>query len=133
MQPTPIALRLGTFFARINPAELGHGPFGWYPVHFDQRDASNPQSRFTLSQPDGERFLIRHDQSQAALGADATENSGDIHGQFYGKPNVGDGDYGGFEAWYGWTLGNSGIDIVLVQYDRDDGRYTSADLTVVEL
>lgn len=130
----PVALRMGQFFVRIDPAENGKGPFGWYPVHFDQKTPDNTQCRFTESTPhNDQRLLYRHDVSQAILGADATEFGTDICGQFYGKPNVSDGDSGGYENWNGWVLGSDGITIVLVEYNRDGAKYTSACLTVVPL
>jgi hypothetical protein len=44
MSTKRVALRLGQFFGRIDPASSGKGPFGWFPVVFDQRDPSNPNA-----------------------------------------------------------------------------------------
>jgi hypothetical protein len=129
MTPKKVALRLGQFFARIDPASAGHGPFGWFPVLFDQRDASSPDAVFELSKPDS-KLQLRHLTTNADLGADATEFSGDLIAQFYGKPG---GARGGYESWNGWTLGQDGIDIVVVEYDREGAKYASACLTVMEL
>jgi hypothetical protein len=129
MTPKKVALRLGRFFARIDPASAGQGPFGWFPVAFDQRDASSADAVFELSRPDT-KWQLRHVTTNADLGADATEFSGLVGGQFYGKPAGGRGAY---ESWNGWALGQDGINIVIVEYDRDGAKYASACLTVVEL
>lgn len=129
MKPVRVALRLGQFFARIDPGKAGKGPFGWYPVVFDQRDPSTPDAVFELSQPDG-KLQIQHTTTRALLGADATEFSDNLATEFYGKPNE---DRGAYESWNGWTLGSDGINIVLVEYNRDGAKYASACLTVVEL
>lgn len=144
-----VALRLGQMFASVDAtAKLrpdgyrydihGPGPFpGWYPVRFlSGSRATDPACAFTLSQPHAPdvRLLLRHDGVPvSALSADATEFSGDIASEFGLKPSVPVSDWGGYEAWNGWTLQGQGIDLVLVQYDRDGQKYTSACLTVVAL
>jgi hypothetical protein len=129
MSTKKVALRLGQFFGRIDPASSGKGPFGWFPVVFDQRDPSNPECVFEQSGP-ANALKVQHEQTRALLGADATEFSDGIAKEFYGKPNE---DQGGYETWHGWQLGQDGINIVLVEYDRDGAKYASACLTVVEL
>lgn len=137
MTPHRVALRLGQMFASIDPAESGQGPFpGWFPVRFKPSSRpSDPNCAFTISKPrdSDKRLMIRHDVTGAALSADATEFSGDIASQFGGKPNMADADWDGHEAWHGWALGNEGIDVVMVHYDRGGEKYTSACLTVVPL
>lgn len=127
MAPTKVALRLGEFFARIDPSQAGKGPFGWFPVVFDGRDPHAPDAEFELSKPDG-KLQLRHVTSNADLGADATAFSADLAHEFYGKPG---GDRGAYESWDGWSLG--GIPVIVVTYDRDGQKYVSAALTVVEL
>lgn len=144
------ALRLGQMFASVDPKAIlrddgfrydahGPGPFpGWYPVRFlKESHPTDAPCAFLLSQPralSDPRLLIRPEGiGGAALSADATEYSGDIASQFGVKPDVTADAWGGYEAWNGWTLQAQGIDIVLVQYDRDGEKYTSADLTVVPL
>jgi hypothetical protein len=151
MDSLRVALRLGQQFASVDPnAELkadgyrydaeGRGPFpGWYPVRFNHTNApGDANAAFVLSQPNpGDvRLLIRPEglvAEEGALSADATEFSGDIASQFGVKPRVSEPEWGGYEAFNGWTLRDQGIDIVLVQYDRDGQKYTSANLTVVVL
>jgi hypothetical protein len=149
MDPLRVALRLGQQFASVDPNAvlkadgyrydaLGRGPFpGWYPVRFLlDNDPEDPNCAFAITQPrDGDvRLVVRPaGLPNAALSADATEFSGNIGEQFGVKPNVPDAEWGGYEAFNGWTLKDQGIDIVLVQYDRDGQKYTSANLTVVKL
>lgn len=130
MEAVPCVLRMGSFYAQIQAAQAGKGPFGWYPVGFT-KDRHDAACAFTRSSPDGERILLRHDGTQAALGADATEfiAGGNVCAQLYGKPNVTEADWGGYEAWWGWELDQERR-IVLVEYDREDGLSTSLCLTV---
>jgi hypothetical protein len=130
MESVSCVLRMGSFYAQILPSQNGKGPFGWYPVAFTQ-DRADTTCHFTRSSPDGERLLLRHDATQAALGADATEfiAGGNVCAQLYGKPNLSEADWGGYEAWHGWEL-DQDRRIVLVEYDREDGRSTSLCLTV---
>lgn len=149
MESSRVALRLGQMFASVDANAVlksdgyrhdayGRGPFpGWYPVRF-LKDSSPADAKcaWVLSQPRAGdvRLLIRPEAlGEAALSADATEFSGDIASEFGVKPSVSVDEWGGYEAWHGWTLKNQGIDIVLVQYDRDGEQYTSANLTVVVL
>lgn len=130
MEACSVALRNGEMFARIDP-HVTTEPYHFFSVFFDRPDASDPNTHFTLSQPNPSdaRLYLRHNVSGAYLGADATHFSPSIAEQFYGKQS----DPQGYELWNGWQLGSSGIDIVLIQYDRDGAKYVSCGLTVVPL
>jgi len=134
-----VALRLGQFFASVDPNDkYPDGALkGWGRVRFKKESKQTDAAcAFQLSTPRAgdPRLLIRPESIPAgALSIDATEFSGDIASQFSIKPNVSEADWGGYEAQHGWALGLDGIDIVLVEYDRDGQKYASACLTVVEL
>ena len=74
----------GGKFARVIEADRGKGMFSTYAVRFD-RDTPDDDCWFELSKPDS-RYQLRHTKVDGILGADATENSGDIPRQFYLKP-----------------------------------------------
>lgn len=149
MDPLRCALRLGQCFASVDPDaelkadgyrydEVGRGPFpGWYPVRFTlTTDKDDPKCAFMVAQPrEGDVRLVVRPAGipDAALSADATEFSGDLASQFGVKPSVPDAEWGGYEAWNGWSLKGQDIDIVLVQYNRSGEKYTSCNLTVVPL
>ena len=129
--PIRAGLRLGQFFAAVDTSKH---PFpGWYGLKFTD---ATPVETFSIAQPQqgNPKLLIRPEHLPTwALSADATEYSGDLASEFGVKPDVSEGEWGGYEAWNGWTLGSDGISIVLVEYDRDGAKYTSACLTVVLL
>jgi hypothetical protein len=123
--PTRVALRLGQFFASVDPADvIPDGVLkGWPRVRF--KPTSQPTDAacaFLLSTPraNDPRLLIRPESMpEASLSIDATEFSGNIAEQFAIKPHVPEAEWGGYEAQTGWTLQGE--------------RYASACLTVVVL
>lgn len=137
MEPVRCALRLGQYFARVDPNKMGTLLYGMGPLEFTKENRpDDPFCAFTYVQPrPGDvRLLVRPESVPgAALSIDATEYSGAIAQEFMVKPNVTVEDWGGYEALNGWVLGQSGIDIILAQYDRDGQKYGSACLTVVRL
>lgn len=78
--------------ARIVAGELGQGPFGWYPIHWDGTDPADEACHFVQTKPDA-RFKLQHKVTGALFGADATSHAADpahpfdISRQFYGKPD----------------------------------------------
>jgi hypothetical protein len=131
MSPKRVGLRLGQFFASVD--RTTHPFPGWFGLKFTD---TSPVEAFSLVAPQAgnPKLLIRPESVPgAALSADATEYSGNISSEFGVKPDVSEAEWGGYEAWNGWQLGSDGISIVLVEYDRDGQKYTSACLTVVEL
>jgi hypothetical protein len=137
--PKRVALRLGQFFASVDPAEMGKMLYGFGPLRF--RESNKPtdaNSIFLLSQPRGgdPRLLIRPESvPNGCLSIDATKYSPDLATQFGIKPNVTEEAWGGFEALYGWTLSypSGPVSIVLAHYDLGGEHYESACLTVVAL
>jgi len=132
MTPTPAALQMGAFFARVDlTPSLAPWP-GWFLVHFDRTDPSDAGCRFTLSQPQaGGRLKVTLDAVPGSLlSADAGEHGGGVCKQFYLKPTD---DWGFNEQFSGWQLGSGGPEIVLVQYQGDGAGQLSACLKVVRL
>lgn len=129
MTTQKVALRLGEFFGRIDPATRGAGPDpSWFRLIFDRRDPNDPQCVFLLSKPDAQ-LKAQHELTGALLGIDGTEHGGNICQQFYGKPNE---DRGAYESLHGFKVDD--VPAVVVSYHRPNGvRYLSACLTVVEL
>ena len=89
--------------ARIDPSEAGKGPFGWYPIHWDGTDPSDPNCQWDQSKPDA-KFLLAHKTTGAMLGADPTLYGADplhpfdISKQFYGKPKDHPDGRGAYES-----------------------------------
>jgi hypothetical protein len=89
--------------ARIDPAEAGKGPFGWYPIHWDGVDPNDPNCRWVQTKPDT-KFKLAHQSTGAMLGADPTlfgadpVHPFDISKQFYGKPGDHPDGRGAYES-----------------------------------
>lgn len=138
---TRVALRLGQYFASIDPNDkFTDGDMkGWYHVRFKKETKpTDAGAAFLLSQPKAGdlRWLCRPEGIPAgALSIDQTEFSGNIADAFSVKPNVSEQDWGGYEALEGWELPypDGPVDILLVHYQRADGRYESSNVTVVAL
>jgi hypothetical protein len=136
-EPTRVALRLGQYFASVDPAEMGTRLYGFGPLRFKKETArTDPHAAFTMTPIGSNKFLVRPESvPTGAVSIDATEFSGEIAEEFGIKPNVADGDVGpdSYEALSGWTLGVTGVVILLVHYNRNGEQYESACLTMVKL
>lgn len=128
MEPTRVAFQIGVHFARVDRAGIAPWP-GWFPVRFDRADPSDPDCQFTLSEPAQGKLKIQAD-SGGLLNADFTEFGGSVCEGFYLKPTD---DWGPYEQWNGWELGNGGPSVVLVQYQGERAGLCSPSLTVVRL
>lgn len=135
MDPTKVAVRVGSTFLRVDPAEVGKHPTfpGFTPVHinatYDQALADS-NCHFMAREVSPGRFELTQD-GRGWLGQDATEFGAGIEKLFYVKPS----DPQGYETWNGWTLGAGGPEIVTIQYDRseDHGKTTGVSLTLVKV
>jgi len=129
MTPTKVAFQMGSYFARVNLApNLAPWP-GWFNVVFDRLDPNDSGSRFTLSQPAGEKkYKATLDALPGSLlSIDQGKHGGGVCKGFYLKPVD---DWGANEQLAGWQLGAGGPNVVLVQYPNGE---VSADLRVVLL
>jgi len=131
MTPQQIAIRgFAGQYARIDPGELGQGPFGGFPIHWDRESVSEWET-FELSKPD-DKYQIKHCTTGVILGADATSFSADLTTQFY--TSGGDvTERGAYESWTVFRLRAGGTICALIEYDQDGIVFCSADLTVEEL
>jgi len=132
MEPFSAAFSIGIHYARVDRAGTAPWP-GWFPIRFDRTDPSDPDCRFTVSQPEtGNPRLSVVAGGGGFLTADFTEFGGSVCEGFYCSPAA-DG-WGGYQQWNGWELGGSGPEVVLVQY-QDPARIgqCSPSLTVVRL
>jgi len=111
--------------ARINKDELGKGPFGWYPIHWDGTDEHDPSCQFERTKPDA-KFMLKSKVADGIFGADATAHAADpahpfdISSQFYLKPGE-DRGWGESVSIYEGNL--NGALMGVVEYTQDAGDF----------
>jgi hypothetical protein len=132
MEPFAAAVKMGSYFARVDPTP-GQAPWeGWFLVHFDQLDSSDPHCQFAVSQPEAgnPRLQFVNRAIVGILSADAGIHGGGVCKQYYLKPGTGMEFWGQNEQFSGWTLGANGPQVGLVLYPNGE---VSASVQVVKL
>jgi hypothetical protein len=130
MDPIAAAFKMGSYFARVDPTPNQAPWEGWFLVHFDQVDPSDPHCQFAVTQPEpgNPRLKLTNRAIVGILSADAGIHGGGVCKQYYLKP--GTDDWGQNEQFNGWTLGSGGPEVVLVEYPNGE---VSACVQVVRL